>query len=53
MKIEHAAYQVGDPVAMAEWYCAHLGFVVKRSADTPVPVRFLADQSGEGIAGNL
>jgi len=47
MKIEHFAYQVDDPAAVAEWYCAQLGFSVKRSADAPVPVRFLADASGE------
>ncbi|WP_269522978.1 VOC family protein [Coraliomargarita parva] len=42
MRIEHFAYQVEDPDAMARWYSEHLGFQVKRSADTPVPVRFLA-----------
>ena len=47
MKIEHFAFQVVDPSAVAEWYCVQLGFSVKRSADAPVPVRFLADASGE------
>ena len=46
MKIEHFAYQVDDPAACTDWYCANLGFTVKRSADSPVPVRFLADSSG-------
>lgn len=47
MKIEHVAYQVSDPIAMADWYCTHMGFTIKRQADTPVPVRFLADESGD------
>ncbi len=47
MKIEHAGIQVSDPAAMAEWYAAHLGFKCVRSADSPVPVRFIADSSGK------
>ena len=46
MRLEHTGLQVPDPIAMGEWYVKHLGFVVKRAADTPVPVRFLADQTG-------
>ena len=46
MRIEHFAYQVESPAQTAEWYCQHLGFSVKRAADDPVPVRFLADTSG-------
>lgn len=46
MRIEHVGLQVPDPAAMGEWYVRHLGFVVKRSADAPVPVRFLADVTG-------
>ena len=45
MKIEHFAYQVENPAEAAEWYCKNLGFVVKRSADHPVPVRFLSDDT--------
>ncbi len=47
MKIEHVAWQVDDPAAVADWYVQHLGFVVKRAADEPVPVRFIADGSGQ------
>ena len=47
MRIEHAGIQVKDPAAMAEWYIAHLGFQCRRSADTPVPVRYIADNSGK------
>jgi glyoxylase I family protein len=46
MRIEHFAYQVEHPAEASNWYCQHLDFVVKRSADAPVPVRFLADESG-------
>lgn len=31
---------------MADWYVQHLGFSVRRAADSPVVVRFLADSSG-------
>lgn len=46
MRIEHFAYQVDKPGEIADWYCEHLGFTIKRSGESPVPVRFLADQSG-------
>ena len=49
MRIEHIGYQVSDPAAVAGWYVEHFGFVIKRSADAPVPVRFLADSSGQVI----
>jgi len=47
MKIEHFALQTERPAEMADWYCSHLGFTVARAADAPVPVRFLADASGQ------
>jgi glyoxylase I family protein len=47
MKIEHVAFQVKDPAAVTEWYCKNFKFTVQRSADSPVPVRFLADESGD------
>lgn len=43
MKIEHTAYQVEDPVALAAWYVAHLGLRVKRSQTAPPFGYFLAD----------
>jgi catechol 2,3-dioxygenase-like lactoylglutathione lyase family enzyme len=46
MKLEHVALNVPDPAKQAEWWCAHLGCRVMRSADAPVPVRFLADSAG-------
>ena len=43
MKIEHAAFQVADPPAVARWYVAHLGLTVKRRQDVPPWGCFLAD----------
>jgi catechol 2,3-dioxygenase-like lactoylglutathione lyase family enzyme len=43
MKIEHAAYQVGDPVRVADWYVRHLGMTLKRAQDVAPFGRFLAD----------
>ncbi len=43
MKIEHVAYQVPDPVALADWYVEHLGMRVKRATSAPAFARFLAD----------
>jgi len=47
MRIEHAGIQVKEPAAMADWYIANLGFKCVRSADTPVPVRFIADSGSK------
>jgi glyoxylase I family protein len=46
VKIEHFAYQVAEPEAVAQWYCSHLGFKVARSYEEPVSCRFLADETG-------
>lgn len=46
MKIEHVAYQVQDPVALADWYVEHLGMTVKRAQSAPPFARFLADDGG-------
>ena len=42
MKIEHVAFQVGDPVALAKWYVEHLGMTIKRSQAIVPFVHFLA-----------
>jgi uncharacterized glyoxalase superfamily protein PhnB len=41
VKIEHFALQVPDPVAMADWYVANLGFSVRRSGGEPARARFM------------
>lgn len=46
MKIEHVAFNVPEPVAMARWYIDHLGFTLKRSFDTAPWGQFIADDSG-------
>ncbi|HET9372510.1 MAG TPA: VOC family protein [Vicinamibacterales bacterium] len=42
MKIEHVAFQVGDPVALAQWYVTHLGMTIKRAQAVVPFVHFLA-----------
>ena len=46
MKIEHVGYMVQDPIRVAEWYCANLGFKVVRGMQTTPFTHFLADNSG-------
>ena len=46
MKIEHVAYMVAEPAAMARWYVEHLGLTIKRGSDAPPYGHFLADAGG-------
>jgi glyoxylase I family protein len=46
MKIEHAAYQIQDPVAAADWYAKHLGMTVKRAQPARPFGQFIADGAG-------
>ena len=46
MKIEHVAFNVPDPLAMARWYVENLGFTVKRRIVDPPYAHFLADETG-------
>ena len=46
MKIEHTAFPVADPVAVASWYVAHLGLRIVRQTGAPTYTHFLSDQSG-------
>lgn len=43
MKLEHIAFNVADPVAVAAWYCRHCGFRVVRHAPERAQTHFLAD----------
>jgi glyoxylase I family protein len=43
MKIEHIAFNVADPVAVAAWYCEHCGLRVVRHIPQPAQTHFLAD----------
>ena len=46
LRVEHIAWNVSDPVAMAAWYVANLGMRVVRKIDTPPHIHFLADATG-------
>ena len=46
MQIEHFAFNVKDPVAVADWYCAHLGFSIARRFESAPFTHFLADSTG-------
>ncbi len=43
MKIEHVAFQVSDPVGLAERYVEHLGLTIKRAQAVAPFGHFLAD----------
>ena len=47
MKIEHIAYQVEDPAAVAAWYEKNLGFSVVRKRGAPAHAHFIADDTGQ------
>jgi glyoxylase I family protein len=46
LRIEHVAFNVAEPVAMAAWYVAHLGMRVVRRLSAAPHTHFLADASG-------
>ncbi|MCB1131128.1 MAG: VOC family protein [Verrucomicrobiae bacterium] len=43
MRIEHVAFNVADPVAMADWYVRHFGLRIVRHIAEPNQTHFLAD----------
>ena len=43
MKLEHVAFNVSDPVAVAEWYSKHCGLRIIRHIPQPAQTHFLAD----------
>jgi catechol 2,3-dioxygenase-like lactoylglutathione lyase family enzyme len=49
MNIEHIAFNVADPVALAAWYCRHLEMTVARRVEGPTNTHFLADESGRVV----
>ena len=46
MKIEHAAWTVADPPALADWYCRNLGMSIVRNVGGVAQTHFLADATG-------
>jgi catechol 2,3-dioxygenase-like lactoylglutathione lyase family enzyme len=49
LNVEHIAWNVSDPVAVAAWYVEHLGMRVVRSVPTPPYIHFLADARGRVV----
>ena len=49
IRIEHVAWQVEDPIAVAAWYGSHLGFTVLRKIGPPAHTHFLADCSVNAV----
>lgn len=47
MKIEHIAFNVSEPDAVAAWYCEHLGMTVARKLNDAAGTHFLADSGGD------
>jgi glyoxylase I family protein len=45
MKLEHVAFNVADPVAVAAWYGKHCGLRIVRHIPLPAQTHFLADDS--------
>lgn len=49
MKIEHLAFNVANPVAVAAWYGKNLGLKVVRHLPHPSQTHFLADDAGQTV----
>lgn len=49
MRIEHIAFNVADPVAVADWYGRHLGLKIVRHVPAPSQTHFLADDAGKTV----
>ncbi|MES2440519.1 MAG: VOC family protein [Verrucomicrobiota bacterium] len=49
MKIEHIAFNVADPTAVAAWYGEHLGLEIVRHLPSPTQTHFLADDAGQTV----
>jgi catechol 2,3-dioxygenase-like lactoylglutathione lyase family enzyme len=49
LRIEHVALNVADPVAIADWYVAHLGMRIVRRVEGAPHTRFLADAAGQTV----
>jgi catechol 2,3-dioxygenase-like lactoylglutathione lyase family enzyme len=49
MKLEHIAFNVNDPEAVAAWYAEHLGFTVVLHKPAAHQTHFLSDGAGSVI----
>jgi glyoxylase I family protein len=43
LDVEHIAWNVADPAAIAAWYVEHLGMRIVRESSIPPDIHFLAD----------
>jgi glyoxylase I family protein len=49
MRIEHVAFNVAEPVAIARWYMEHFKMQAARTFGPPTHTHFLADASGQSM----
>jgi catechol 2,3-dioxygenase-like lactoylglutathione lyase family enzyme len=49
LNVEHIAWNVAEPAAMAAWYVEHLGMRIIRQFATPPYIHFLADANGRVV----
>lgn len=49
IKLEHVAFNVADPAAMADWYCENLGMKIVRQGPPPANMRFISDAEGKRL----
>lgn len=47
MKLEHVAFNVSDPHAVADWYVHNLGMSIAKKTTAPPFITFIADESGK------
>lgn len=47
MKIEHFAFNVADPIAVADWYVKYMGMSLVRKLEGGPNTHFLGDNSGQ------
>jgi len=45
-RLEHIAFNVKDPAAVAKWYCDHLGMKIVRKSVPPANTHFIGDTAG-------
>lgn len=49
MRLEHIAFNVNDPAALAAWYVANLDMALVRSFDEPPFIHFLSDSASKSL----
>src|SRR4051812_14493691 len=49
LQVEHVAWQVQDPTAVAKWYVENLGFKILRNVGGPAFTHFLIDAVGKAV----